>query len=62
MKKLFGKRKSRDDRRPKKGVKNMDGFGQKCWAWIAALMIFLTGLGLFPSAVQAQGLSKGQLV
>ncbi len=40
----------------------MNGFGQKYWAWFSAVIIFLTGLGLYPSPVQAQELSKGQLV
>ena len=40
----------------------MNGFGQKYWAWFPAMIIFMTGLGLYPSAVQAQELSKGQLV
>ncbi len=40
----------------------MNGFGQKYWAWFPAMIIFMTGLGLSPAVVQAQGLSKGQLV
>ena len=40
----------------------MNGFGQKYWAWFPGMIMFMTGLGLFPAAVQAQGLSKGQLV
>ncbi len=40
----------------------MNGFVKKYWAWFPAMIMFMTGLGLYPSAVQAQGLSKGQLV
>ena len=40
----------------------MNGFVKKYWAWLPAMIMFMTGLGLYPSAVQAQGLSKGQLV
>ena len=40
----------------------MNGFGQKYWACFAGMIMFMTGWGLFPAAVQAQGLSKGQLV
>ena len=40
----------------------MNGFRQKYWAWFPTLIMFLTALGLYPAAVQAQGLSKGQLI
>jgi hypothetical protein len=40
----------------------MNGFVKKYWAWLPAMIMFMTGLGLYPSAVQAQELSKGQLV
>ncbi len=40
----------------------MNGFGQKYWTWFTAVIIFMTGWGLYPSAGQAQGLSNGQLV
>jgi hypothetical protein len=40
----------------------MNEWGQKYWAWLPAVIMIMTGLGLYPSALQAQELSKGQLV
>jgi hypothetical protein len=40
----------------------MNGFDKKYWAWSRVVIILMTGLGLYPSAGQAQGLSNGQLV
>jgi hypothetical protein len=40
----------------------MNGFSLKYWVWFPAMIIFMTGLGFYPLAVQAQELSNGQLV